>query len=61
MQMVMVFIESLAHHELDSEEEEDKEVFDCDKWAPPTHVFNPHPCPDPSNVEKPIRVYVDRI
>lgn len=57
-----VFIESLAHHESDSEEEEeDEEVFDCDEWAPPARVFDPHPCPDPSNTEKPVRVYADGI
>jgi hypothetical protein len=55
-----VFIESLAHHESESEEEEE-EVFDCDEWAPPARVFDPHPCPDPSNTEKPVRVYADGI
>merc|ERR1711915_991560 len=53
--------ESLSHHESESEAEEEAEVFDCDEWAPPARVFDPHPCPDPSDTEKPVRVYADGI
>jgi hypothetical protein len=46
-------IESPAHHESESEE-----VFDCDEWAPSARVFDPHPCPDPSNTENPVLIYM---
>jgi cytidyltransferase-like protein len=41
--------------------QEEEEVSDCDEWAPPACVFDPHPFPDPSKTEKPIHIYAEGI